>query len=64
MRDEADRMLLRQAVQGGLLGAVALVVERCAIRRPLGLPADSLHDGLPEVVSPHGLKPCSAPQSL
>jgi len=57
-------MLLRQAVQGGLLGAVALVVERCAIRRPLGLPADSLHDGLPEVVSPHGLKPCSAPQSL
>ena len=35
-----------RAVQGGVLGAVALVVERC-IRRPLGLPADSLHDGAP-----------------
>ncbi len=30
VRDEADRMLLHQAVPVGLLGAVALVVERCA----------------------------------
>ena len=41
------RVLLHQAVQRGLLGTVALVVKRCAIRRPLGLPADGLHDGLP-----------------
>jgi hypothetical protein len=26
---------------------VALVVDRGAIGRPLGLPADGLHDGLP-----------------
>jgi hypothetical protein len=30
------RVLLHQAVQRGLLGTVALVVKRCAIRRPLG----------------------------
>ena len=47
MRDEASRALLHQAVQRGLLGAVALVVKRGAIRRPLGLPASGLHDGLP-----------------
>ncbi|HEY6356491.1 MAG TPA: hypothetical protein VIY30_18560 [Burkholderiaceae bacterium] len=47
LRDEAGRMLLHQAVQRGLFGAVAFVVERGAIRRPLGLPADGLHDGLP-----------------
>jgi hypothetical protein len=47
VREEADRMLLHQAVQGGLLGAAALAVERCAIRCPLGLPADGLRDGLP-----------------
>jgi hypothetical protein len=44
--DEAGRVLLHQAVQRGLLGAVAFVVERGAIRRPLGLPANGLHDGL------------------
>jgi hypothetical protein len=47
VRDEAGRMLPHQAVQSGLLGAVACVVERGAVRRPLGLPADGLHDGLP-----------------
>ena len=47
VRDEADRMLLHQAVPVGLLGAVALVVERCTIQRPLELPADGLDDGLP-----------------
>ena len=46
VRDEAGRVLLHQAVQRALLGAM-LVVERGAIRRPLGLPADGLHDGLP-----------------
>jgi hypothetical protein len=46
--DEAGRMLLHQPVQGGLLGAVAFVVNRGAIRCPLGLPADGLHDGLPK----------------
>jgi len=34
--DEAGRVLLHQAVKRGLLGAVAFVVERDAIRRPLG----------------------------
>jgi hypothetical protein len=41
------RVLLHQAVQRGLLRAMALVVERNATRRALGLPADGLHDGLP-----------------
>jgi hypothetical protein len=45
--DEAGRVLLHQAVQGGLLGTMAFVVERGAIRCPLGLPANGLHDGLP-----------------
>ena len=45
--DEAGRVLLHQAVQRGLLRAVALVVDRGAIRRPLGLPADGLHARLP-----------------
>jgi hypothetical protein len=45
--NEAGRVLLHQAVQRGLLGAMAFVVDRDAIRRPLGLPADGLHDGLP-----------------
>ena len=47
VRDEAGRELLHQAVQRGLLGTVALVTKRCVMRRPLGLPADGLHDGLP-----------------
>ena len=50
MRDEVGRVLLHQAVQRGLLGAVALVVKRGAIRRPdrrLGLPANGVHAGLP-----------------
>ena len=51
-----------RAVQGGVLGAVARVVERC-IRRPLGLPADGFARWAPEAVSPHGLKPCAAHQS-
>jgi hypothetical protein len=45
--DEAGCVLLHQVVQHGLLGAVALVKDRGAIRCPLGLPADGLHDGLP-----------------
>ena len=40
--DETRGMLLHQAVQRGLLRAVALVVQRGAVRRPLGLPADGL----------------------
>ena len=36
-------MLLHQAVQGDLLGAVALVVDQGAIRRPVGLRTDGLH---------------------
>jgi hypothetical protein len=46
--DEAGRVLLYQAVQGGLLAAVAFVVERGAIGRPLGLPANGLHARLPK----------------
>ena len=45
--DEAGRMLLHQAVQRGLFGAVALVVDRGASWYPLGLPADGLHARLP-----------------
>lgn len=45
--DEAGRMLLHQAVQRGLLGAVAFVVQRGATRRPLGLLRRGVHDGLP-----------------
>jgi hypothetical protein len=56
-------VLLHQAVQPGQSPAVALAVDRGAIRCPLGLPADGLHARLAEVVSPHGLKPCAAPQS-
>lgn len=47
VRDEAARVLLHQAVQGGLLWAMAFVVERGAIGRPLGLLRRGLHDGLP-----------------
>ena len=42
-------MLLDQAVQRGLFGAVALVADRGAIRRPLGLSADGLHAMLPRL---------------
>ena len=45
--DEAGRMLLHQAIRRSLLRAVAFVVERDAIGRLLGLPADGLHEGLP-----------------
>jgi hypothetical protein len=40
--DEAGCMLLHWSMQRGLL-----VVNRGAIGRPLGPPADGLHDGLP-----------------
>ncbi|MFO1225318.1 hypothetical protein [Roseateles sp.] len=46
VRDEAGSVLLHHVVQRGLLGAVAFVVERCAGRRLLGLPAAGLQDGL------------------
>ena len=44
--DEAGRVVLHQAVQGVLLGAVACVVERGAIGSPLGLLRRGSHDGL------------------
>jgi hypothetical protein len=47
---EAGRVLLHNAVQRGLLRAMALVVDRGASWRPLGLPADGLH------ASPHGFR--------
>lgn len=47
--DEDHGVLLHHAVQYGLLGAVALVVNRCAIRRPIGLPADGLRAMLPRL---------------
>ena len=46
--EEGRSVLLHQAVQRGLLRAVALVVDRGAIRRPLGLPASGLHARLPK----------------
>ena len=45
--EQGRSVLLNQAVQHGLLGAVALVVDRGAIRRPLGLLADGLRARLP-----------------
>ena len=45
--DEAGGMLLHQAVQRRLLGAVAFVVDRGAIGSPLGLLRRGSHDGLP-----------------
>jgi hypothetical protein len=45
--DEAGRVLLHQAVQRALLRSMALAVDRGAIRRPPGLPANDLHGGLP-----------------
>ena len=45
--EEGRGVLLHQAVQRGLLGAVALVVDRGAIRRPLGLLHRGLHARLP-----------------
>ena len=51
VRDETGGVLLNQAVQRGLFGAVSLIVQRGAIGRPLpctGLPAVGLHDGLPQ----------------
>jgi hypothetical protein len=38
--DEAGCVLLHEAIQRGLLGTVALEVDRGAIGRPLRLPAD------------------------
>jgi len=48
LREEGRRVLLHQAVQRGLFRAVALVMDRGAIRRPLGLPANGLHARLPK----------------
>jgi hypothetical protein len=45
--DEAGCVLLHQSVQRGLLGTVAFVADRGAVRRPLGLSADGLHARLP-----------------
>lgn len=47
MRDEAGRVLLHQAVQRGLLGAVACATDRGAIGGPLGLLRRDSLDGIP-----------------
>jgi hypothetical protein len=47
VRDEGGRMLLRQTVRGGLLGEVAFVAERSAVRLTLSLLTDGLHATLP-----------------
>ena len=41
--EEGLGVLLHKAVQRGLLGPVAFVVDRGAIGRPVGLPTDGLH---------------------
>jgi hypothetical protein len=46
--EEGGSVLLHQAVQRGLFRAVAFAVDRGAIRRPLGLPADGSHARLPK----------------
>ena len=48
LRDEGRGVLPHQAVQRGLLRAMTLVVNGCAIRRPLGLLADGLHARRPK----------------
>ena len=48
LSEEGRSVLLHQAVQRGLFRAVAFVVDRGAIRRPLGLPADGSHARLPK----------------
>ena len=47
LHEECRGVALHQAAQRGLFRAVAFVVDRGFIWRPLGLPADGLHDGLP-----------------
>ena len=49
LRQEGRGVQLHQAVQRGLFWAVALVVNRGAARRPLGLPANGLHARLPRL---------------
>ena len=46
--EEGRGVLLHQAVKRGLFRAVALVVDRGAIRRPLGLLHRGLHARLPK----------------
>ena len=43
---EGRGVLMDQAVQRGLLLAMTIAVNRCAIQRPLGLPVDGLHSRL------------------
>jgi len=62
--DEGSGVLLHQAVQRGLFRAVTLVMDRGAIRRPAGAAGRWLARQAPEAVSPHGLKPCTASESL
>ena len=45
---EGCGVLLHDAIQRGLFWSVALVTDRSPIRRPLGLPADGLREGLLE----------------
>jgi hypothetical protein len=47
LREEGRGVLLQQAVQRIPFRAVALVVNRGAIRRPLGLPINGLNARLP-----------------
>ena len=47
--EEGRGVLLHQTVPRGLLGVVTLVVDRGAVARPPGLPADGLHALLPRL---------------
>ena len=63
--EEGRGVLLHQAVQSGLLGAVTLVVDRGAIRHPVGLPTDGLHAMFTSRLwCLRGLKPSGAPPFL
>ena len=46
-REKGRSALLHQVVQRGLFRAVALIVGRSSILRPLGLPANGLHARFP-----------------
>ena len=61
--EESRDVLLHQTVRRGLLGAVALASEQGCHPAPAGAAAPWLARKAAEGVSPHGLKPCAAPQS-
>ena len=63
LRNEGRGVLLDQAVQRGLLRAVAFGADGGCHPAPGGAPGRWLAREAPGLVRPHGLKPCCAQQS-